>query len=105
MLQQKKSDDYILSTGKSYSVRDFVEKCFDYIGIKIKWNGKGLKEIGINKSNNKTIVKVDKRYLRPNELHHLLGNSNKAFKTLRWNHKYNINSLIKEMMNDELKKY
>ena len=104
MLQQKKADDYVLSTGKSYSVRDFVTKCFNHIGINIKWSGKGLKEIGINKSNKKILVKIDKRYLRPNELHHLLGDSSKAYKTLKWKHNYNLKSLIKEMIDEEEKK-
>ena len=100
---QKKSDDFILSTGKSYTVRKFIEKCFKHININIIWNGKGLKEIGINQKTRKILVRVDKKFFRPNELHYLKGDSSKAKKTFGWKPNTNIDDLIKEMMNDELK--
>ncbi len=100
---QKKPADYILSTGKNYTVRKFIEKCFKFINIKIVWKGKGLKEVGINKKNKKVLVKVGKRFFRPNEVHDLRGDSSKAKKAFGWNPNTSIDDLIKEMMVEELK--
>ena len=103
IISQKKPDDFVLSTNKSYTVREFVEKCFKYVNIKIAWKGKGQKEVGVNKKDNKILVKVSKKFFRPNELHYLRGNSNKARKAFNWKPNSNINDLIKEMMDSELR--
>ncbi len=113
VLQYKKSDDFIIATEKQYSVKFFVEKCFHYLGIKISWLGKGLKEKAIVKKFDKkkypnlkekmVIVKIDKKYFRPNEVDNLKGNSTKAKKVLNWKPKTTIYQLIAEMMENDLK--
>ena len=80
MLQQKKPQDYVISTGKTYSVRKFIEKVCKYMNIKIIWKNKGIKEVGINKETNKIIVKVNPKFYRPAEVDYLLGNSSLAKK-------------------------
>tara|TARA_E500000178_G_C17014509_1_gene752221 strand:- start:701 stop:1744 length:1044 start_codon:yes stop_codon:yes gene_type:complete len=100
----KKAEDFVLATGKSYSVRFFIEKCFKFININIVWKGKGIKEIGFDKKTRKVLVRVNKRFFRPNELHHLKGDASKARKKLKWKSSYTIEHLIKEMMTEELKK-
>ena len=107
MLQQKNAEDYVISTGKDYSVRQFIELCSKELGFKMQWKNKGLKEIGIiskiyNKKIQKKIgsiiVRVEKRYFRPTEVNYLRGNSNKAIKKLNWKSKTPITSLIKDML-------
>ena len=78
MLQQKKSDDFVVSTGKTYSVSDFIDECCKLIGIKIKWKGKGIKRVGINLATNKVIIKVNPRFYRPAEVDYFRGDSKKA---------------------------
>ena len=103
IINHKKADDFVLSTGVTCSVKKFVEMSFAYIGATIVWKNKGLKEIGIDKKTNKIIVKVDKRYFRPNELNYLKGNSKKALKQLNWSPKITLKRLIKEMVDYDLK--
>ena len=81
MLQKNKPDDYVIATGKQYTVREFITKCFKYVDIDITWTGTGDKELGKDKYG-KTLVKVDKFYYRPNEVRDLLGDSRKAQKEL-----------------------
>ena len=101
MLQQKKPDDYVIATGKSCSVRQFVEKSFKVIGIDIVWHGKGINEIGYNKATKDILIKINKKYYRPNEVHDLRGDPKKAKKILNWTPKVTLNQMIKEMvMND-----
>ena len=104
MLQQKKSDDYTIATGKNYSVKYFIEKVFKKLGIDIIWENKGLKEKGINKKNGKIIVKVDPFYFRPTEVRSLKGNFEKAKKILKWRPKTNLEKLI-DIMIEEQKKH
>ena len=80
MLQKNKPQDYVISTGKSYTVRQFIQKVYSILGIKIIWKGKKNKEIGKDKKNNKTIVRVNRKYFRPNEVEILRGDSKKAKK-------------------------
>jgi len=102
MLQQKKPDDYVIATGKNYSVRYFIEKCFKKININIIWKGKGVKEIGVDKKTKKLLVKVDKNYFRPSEVHNLKGDSRKAFKKLNWKPTILLEKLIEEMLKDDI---
>ena len=104
ILNHKKPDDYVVSTGKSYSIRKFVEMAFLEVGIIIKWKGKGLKEVGYDKKTKKTLVKIDKRYFRPLEVNKLLGNSKKIRKVLKWKNKSSFQNLVKEMVASDLKK-
>ena len=102
MLKAKKPSDYVIATGKSFTVKDFVEEAFKHINIKISWKGKGLKEIGYDKKTGKTYVKVDPIYFRPTDVDELRGDSSKARKELKWKPKTSFKELVKEMMLSDL---
>jgi len=104
ILQQKKPEDYIVATGAICSVKEFVNKCCKYLGIKIHWSGKGLNEYAYIIKDKKRIIfiKIDKSYFRPLEVDFLRGDSRKAFNKLRFKPKHNLNSLIKEMIDSDL---
>ena len=102
ILQLNKPDDFVIATGKSYSVRNFVETAFSIVGIKIKWKGKGLKEVGYDNTNKKVYIKVDKKYFRPQEVDHLRGNFSKAKKILNWYPKIKFNQMVKDMLKKDL---
>ncbi len=104
MLQAKKPSDYVIATGKSYSVRDFVEEAFKYINIKIAWRGKGLKEVGFNKKTGQIHIKINPIYFRPTEVDELKGDSTKAKRELGWRPKTTFKQLVNEMMESDLKK-
>ncbi len=103
MLQKSKPQDYVISTGKSYTVRQFIQKAYNILGIKIVWEGKKNKEVGKDKKNNKTIVRVNRKYFRPNEVEILRGDSKKAKKELKWRPSISFDQLVKEMIEYELK--
>jgi len=100
MLQQDKPDDYVIATGKMYSVRDFVEACAPYFDMNIMWMGEGLDEVGIDKKTGNVIIKVDPKYFRPAEVEQLLGDATKAKKELGWEPKTSFEQLVKEMCTD-----
>jgi len=102
ILQHKKPDDFIIATGKQYSIKYFVNLVAKKLKMKLKWKGKGLKEKAYDKYN-KPIVECDKNYFRPLDVNTLLGNSSKAKKELKWKPKIDINMLIDEMIENELK--
>ena len=101
MLQQKKPTDLVISTGKQITVKNFVNKVSKKLGMKISWRGKGINERGIDQ-NGRTVVACDKSYYRPLEVNSLLGDSRKARKLLNWKPKFNLDSLISEMVNLEM---
>ena len=103
ILQQKEPDDYVISSGKGYSVRQFVYIVFKKLGITVIWKYKGIKEVGINKSTGKVIVKIHKKYFRPNEVNKLIGNSKKSQNKLKWRPKITFDKLIDDMINYEKK--
>ena len=103
MLQQKKPDDYVIATGKSMTIKEFINRAAKKIGIKIKWVGKGINEKGIDTENKKIIIECKKRYLRPREVDYLRGNARKAKKVLKWFPKISIDDLIDDMIKHELK--
>ena len=103
ILQNKKADDFVLATGKSFSVRQFCELAFKFINIDIVWKGKGLLEKGVNKRNNKVLIEVDKRYFRPTEVDYLQGDYSKAKKILKWEPKIKFENLVEEMVKSDLK--
>ena len=115
MMQQKKPDDYVISTGQQYTVRDFIKWSCEFLGFKIKFIGKGVNETGVIDKifidNNykikegKTIIKVQKKYFRPTEVSSLLGNSNKAKRRLGWKPKISVKQLCKEMITSDLQKF
>ena len=102
MLQQKKPQDYVIATGKQYSVKQFVELVLKELKIKFKWKGKGknMKCLDINGS---VIVECDKSYYRPLEVDTLLGDARKARKELNWKNEIDIKSLVKDMINSEIR--
>lgn len=102
MLQHTKADDFVISTGETHSVRELIEESFKYVGINIRWEGKGLDEIGLDGKNGKVLVKVDEKYFRPAEVDLLLGDSSKAQKELVWRPKTSFKDLVKMMMKFDL---
>jgi GDPmannose 4,6-dehydratase len=102
MLQQEKPDDYVLATGEIHTVREFVTKAFQQVGITIKWEGEGVNERGVNIANNETIVEVDPKYFRPTEVELLMGDATKARKELGWKTNYNFDELVAEMVLSDL---
>ena len=103
MLQQKLPDDYVFATGKTFTVRYFVEKTFSQLGIKIIWKGKGLNEKGINEETGETLIRIDSRYFRPTEVDLLIGDATKAKKKLGWVPKISFDDLVEEMVTEEMK--
>jgi len=100
MLQQKTPEDFIIATGKQYSVREFINVASKKLGMKINWRGKDLNEVGI--CNGQEIIKVDSRYFRPLEVETLLGDSSKAKRKLKWSPKISFEQLVKEMIDHDL---
>ena len=101
ILQLKNPDDFVIATGKQYSVRDFVNISAKYLGMDIKWVGKGINEKGIDKKTGKIIIRIGKRYFRPTEVDTLLGDARKAKKILKWKPKITFNQMVKEMVESD----
>jgi len=97
MLQQEEPDDYVIATGKQYSVREFVEAAAPYFGMNIVWRSNGIDEVGIDKETGKTVIKVDPKYFRPAEVETLLGDPTKAKKQLGWDPKISFEQLVEDM--------
>lgn len=102
MLQQDKANDYVLATGVTTSIREFITKAFNEVGITIEWNGKGINEKGIDKTTGKILIEIDHKYFRPTEVDLLIGDASKAKKELGWIPKYDLNMLIKEMVKSDI---
>jgi len=102
ILQQKKPGDFVIATGKQYSIKEFINKVAKKLSMKIKWKGKGIREKCIDLDRNKIIIECDKKYFRPLDVNTLLGDSKKARKKLNWKPKINITDLIDEMVEHEL---
>jgi len=104
MLQKDKPSDYVIATGESHSVREFVEGTCRILGIEIKWKGQGVNEVGIDKVTRKEIIRIDPKYFRPSEVDLLQGNPSKAEKELGWKSKTKFKELIKIMVESDLQK-
>ena len=102
MLQQKKPEDFVLATGETHSVRDFVEECMKLLKIDFTWQGKGEDEIGVDRKTNKVLIKIDPKYYRPAEVDLLLGDPAKAKKKLGWEAKTTFKELVKIMLEADL---
>ena len=102
MLQQPVADDYVLATGETHSVREFVELAFAEVGRKIAWSGKGVDESGADAATGKVLVRIDPRYFRPTEVDLLLGDPAKAFERLGWRSKTTLAELVAEMVASDL---
>ena len=103
ILQQRKPDDFVIATGKQYSIRQFINFVAKKLNMRIKWLGKGTNEKGYDLISKKNIIFVDRNYLRPLDVNTLLGNAAKARKQLSWKPKTNIHQLIEEMISEEVK--
>tara|TARA_X000000950_G_scaffold38683_1_gene41354 strand:- start:6266 stop:7315 length:1050 start_codon:yes stop_codon:yes gene_type:complete len=103
ILQQKNASDFVIATGKQYTVKYFVNLVLKELKIEHIWKGKGSNTKCFIKNSNHCIVSIDKKYFRPLEVDTLLGNSFRARKELKWKPKYNINSMVKEMITEELR--
>lgn len=102
MLQQDAPDDYVVATNETRTVREFVETAFKHVGIEIQWQGSGVDEVGINKANGKTIVKVNPKFFRPAEVELLLGNPEKAETKLGWVREISFSELVERMVKNDL---
>jgi GDPmannose 4,6-dehydratase len=104
MLQQDEPDDYVVATGKTHSVREFVELAFREIGIDIEWQGTGVNEKGVNAANGGVLIEIDARYFRPAEVDILMGDPSKAREKLGWEAKVGFEELVKMMVEGDLKR-
>ena len=102
IVQQDAPDDYVLATGESHSVREFVEVAFAEVGRTIEWRGTGLDELGLDAATGEQLIAIDKRYFRPTEINHLLGDPSKAHEKLGWRHKTSFAHLVGEMVRFDL---
>jgi GDPmannose 4,6-dehydratase len=103
ILQQPEPDDYVLATGETHSVREFVEKAFQQIGVRIVWKGAGIEEKGLDAGSGRILVEVDPAYFRPTEVDLLVGDSSKARSRLGWRHRVSFEQLVAEMVAADLK--
>jgi len=114
MLQQETADDYVVGTGKTHSVRDFINVALDYLGIELEWKGEGTKETGVVKSvdgkwdtilqTGQTIILIDQKYFRPTEVDILCADISKAREKLKWDAKVSFNDLVRLMIDHDLDK-
>jgi GDPmannose 4,6-dehydratase len=102
MLQQNVAEDFVIATGKQYSVRDFVIAAGSLLNMNIEWQGKGVDEVGIDSNSGRTLVRVDPRYFRPTEVETLLGDATKAKQKLGWSAEVSFSELVSEMVASDL---
>ena len=102
ILQQQKPEDFVLATGETHTVKEFVELAFKEVSINLEWSGSGVNEKGINKKTGEIIVEVDPRYFRPTEVDILLGDPTKAREKLGWRHKETLHDLVKDMIKNDV---
>lgn len=98
MLQLDQPEDFVIATGVTITVREFIEKCASHVNISLVWEGEGINEKGIDKNTGKTIVAINARYFRPAEVDLLIGDASKAYQKLNWKPKVGIDELVKIMM-------
>jgi GDPmannose 4,6-dehydratase len=102
MMQQEQPDDYVLATGETHSVREFVEKAFARVGRDVEWRGAGVDEKGVDRKSGKVLVEIDPRYFRPTDIDLLLGDPSKARSKLGWRHRVGFDDLVREMVDADL---
>lgn len=104
MLQKKTPSDYVVATGISKSVRDFVQEAYKYINVEIIWTGKGINEVGIDNKTKKILIKIDPYYFRPIEVNELRGDARKARRELKWKPEISFKKLVHEMVQKDIEK-
>ena len=102
MLQQPMPDDYVLATGETHTVREFCERAFAVVGRRIRWQGVGIDEVGIDEAKGKILIRVDPRYFRPTEVDGLRGDASKAHSRLGWKHRVGFEELVTQMVTSDL---
>ena len=102
ILQQEIPEDFVIATGESHTVREFVELAFKEVGIEIAWEGKGLEEIGVDINSGSKLVEIDEQHFRPSEVEVLLGDPSKAKEKLNWKPKINFQELVSTMVQYDL---
>ncbi len=105
MLQLRKPNDFVIATGKSYSIKEFINICTKYLKIQTRWVGSGVKLKLVNLENKKVIIKINKKFFRPSEVNHTEGNISKAKKLLKWKPKINFKKLVKLMIDAEMENF
>ena len=105
VMQLKKPEDFVISTGKSYSIKEFVNECVRYLKIDAKWVGQKLNLKLVHKKSSKTIIKINKKFFRPSEVNYLRGDSKKINKFIKWKSKTTLSDLVKIMIDEEIKFY
>ncbi len=102
MLQQDEAQDFVLATGQSKTVREFVEKAFAHIDIEIEWRGFGVRQVGCDAKNDRVLVRINENLFRPKEVNYLLGDASKAREILGWHSSYDFNALVAEMVDEDI---
>lgn len=103
ILQQPRPDDYVLATGGTHSVREFIDIAFSKVCRTIEWRGEGVDEVGVDSRDSSVLVRIDPRYFRPTEVDQLLGDPSKALRVLGWQHKVTFPELVSEMVASDLR--
>jgi GDPmannose 4,6-dehydratase len=103
IMQHATPDDYVLATGETHTVREFIERSFAVVGRTIEWKGKGRDETGHDAKTGEELVAVDERYFRPTEVDVLHGDASKAKKVLGWSHRVSFADLVTDMVNSDIK--
>ncbi len=102
IVQQEEPDDFVLATGETHSVREFVEKAFAQVDRQIEWRGQGTDEKGVERATGRVLVEIDRRYFRPTEVDLLIGDASKARTKLGWRHNTSFDALVREMVDADL---
>lgn len=102
MLQQDEPEDFVIATGKTYTVRDFIERAAKHVGFDIVWEGTGVNEIGVDRNTGKKIIEINPKYFRPTEVDLLIGDATKAQNQLGWKAKVEIDELVRIMMENDI---
>jgi GDPmannose 4,6-dehydratase len=103
MLQQDEPDDFVIATGETHSVREFVEKAFAEVGMSLFWEGTGVDEVGKNMATGKTLIRIEPRYFRPTEVDFLLGDPSKALEKMNWKPTVSFDTLVRIMIREDIK--
>lgn len=101
--QQEKPDDYVIATGETHSVREFIEESFALVGISIEWKGTGVNEVGLNARTGETLIQIDPKFFRPAEVELLIGDATKAREKLDWIPHMGFKGLVRDMVTADLK--